>query len=212
MPRNSTDPHHNQRPKWSTWLTLTVLVASLGTIGLSVTTEGTTRSPETQETTQSHSKGNGTVPWYYLTIYTIGVVFLSYYLGGVFNSQLGCSDDADSSTTLLRLRSQLTFLPISQFIRCHARRSQHLPLYSLGPSEGESTAVRISSQTESLIEAILQGYVFPWYNRISDEKTFPEHSKQILRFVFARLTERIQKVCFSFKQFRLCLLLPECRG
>jgi len=200
MPRNNLQRRITSS-FWSLCIVVTLSGALLGSFGISVARNAIISSEEHAEASQLHSNGNGNVPWYYLTIYTIGIVFLSYYLGGAFNSvaQLGDREEGQPLATLIRLRTELKFLPISHFIRSQTKQNELRVLFPNNVkicSENGTSALtpNISGQTEVLIEAILQGYVFPWYNRISDEKTFPEHSKQILQFVFERLREKIQKV------------------
>lgn len=199
MPKRLSVEQHSPATVWAIGLAAALVGLSLGSYGVSVATNGVTTSVDTVDPFQSQSNGNGTVPWYYLTIYTIGIVFLSYYLGGVFNSQLSCPAESEPSATLLRLRSHLTFLPISQFIRNYTKHNERrsiVPILLENVEGDTATGKNISNQTEILIDAILEGYILPWYHRISDEKTFPLHSKIILHFIFEKLRGKIQKVCF----------------
>jgi len=168
------------------WLGMVVLLGMI--LGLSILGAG-------EETSLSASNGHGNVPWLCLTLYTMGVVFLSYYLGGIFNSQL-LSEEEYACNSVLRFKSQVTLLPISEFIRKQAK-AQRERVKRYGKSitaSGKDRMGQVTVQRDLLIEAILEGYVFPWYQQISDERMFLSHSQIILQEAFNRLRVKIGHV------------------
>ena len=94
---------------------------------------------------------------------------------------------------LARLRSYLTFLPITQIIQ-HGDVKEVLREEQHAQSDQSQLSIRIGVQKDLVIEAILEEYVVPWYTKISSNTLFLSQSRTILQSVFQQVGEKLRQV------------------
>ena len=172
----------------------------------------------------SSGESNQLLLWGSFLIYSLGLIWISVHFCLRFGNPSGASGRNSASTiqehsptTLARLRSHLTFLPIIHLIRqrpvaagtpCNDGDISSSNNNGLGngsnggalssnDEDDKEYLSKLEFQRDTLIDAILDNYVFPWYERISDEKTFPVQSKRILQTSFDRLAKKFRQVCSS---------------
>lgn len=131
------------------------------------------------------------LPWFSLTVYTVGIVLISYYLGGIFNSKL-ITNEEFRQNPILRLKSQVSLFPIYELIRS-GTKAQRRRLRKMSRIQN-SVPPQLMESRDGLIEAILDGYILPWYTNISDEPLFPSEFRLLLQYGFERLREKMRKV------------------
>ncbi|CAG7815956.1 unnamed protein product [Allacma fusca] len=143
--------------------------------------------------------GNPVLLWCCFLLYSLGLIWISLVLSQRLYSKSATTGSPNAITTL---RSHLTFLPIIHFIRqrpCTFENSAGILNNDQGDgaswhSSGDDKEYlsKLEFQRDSLIDVILESCVCPWYERISDEKTFPQQSKQILQATFDRLAKKFR--------------------
>lgn len=89
---------------------------------------------------------------------------------------------------LSRLRSYLTFLPITTIIQQgEAQKGDDA-------TDENELSLRIAVQKDLVIEAILAEYVAPWYTKISSNTAFMQKCRTILQSIFQQVGEKLGQV------------------
>jgi len=141
----------------------------------------------------------GYVTWsfiMFLVSYTVALFLIFTYFT---KNTSDCSSASSRPNGLTRLRSYLTFLPITTIIP-HVEGKESLRNTETTTNDGlneNELSIRVNLQKDLVIEAILEEYIAPWYTKISSSTIFLQQCRDILQSVFSRLGEKIKQVCVA---------------
>lgn len=200
------------------WLTIATVWIKIGIVEVS------TISPNNRNNSLDYSETNSSsmsktfwpfeLDWIYLFLYTLSVATISYYLGNILTLSNTVTPSSFTLSTIqynrlknkyFQVRNNLKFILLSRLIHRNTTLDELKKLCSL-TSSAESVSVpdkdilgtKYEQQKNELIDAILNGYIFSWFNKISDEKSFPIFSKQILISAFTQLEKKVERVNLYF--------------
>lgn len=164
----------------------------------------------------SHLLGYGNLLWQeaswllvvFFVLYTLCLLLVIPYLSQSSRESRPTSEFSPTYPRgLTRLRSYFAFFPITHVISRHdgeaskgGCRKDNLANITklLGGSELDDQDPSICAQMDLAIEAIVAEYIFPWYTKISDDRSFLDQCKAIIQAVFLQFGEKLRQVSSKY--------------
>ena len=186
---------------------LAVLSLAIGTLPFTFT-EGATFDDSSAVTTgnsndvQTNNETSLDICWLSLFLYTLVVVYIAHYFGYVLATGKKNDDEAAACfvANLLKARNKFKFILLSKLL--HGRQGGLTELRKkLKKTESGLQGLFVPKyelQKHRFADAILNGYIFPWYDAISDDQAFPICSRQALLSAFTQLGKKLEQVCQTF--------------